>query len=70
MVGWCHGLKGHEFEQALGDGGDRGAWCVAVHGVTESWIRATQPHYCIFVWNCSNRKGEKMEDRSSQEQNS
>ena len=21
MVGWCNGISGHEFEQALGDGG-------------------------------------------------
>ena len=36
MVGWHHGLHGHEFEQALGVGMDREAWNAAVHGVTES----------------------------------
>ena len=32
MVGWRHQLDGHEFEQALGAGDGREAWCVAVHG--------------------------------------
>ena len=29
MVGWCHGLNGHEFEQALGVGDGQGtlAFC-------------------------------------------
>ena len=36
MVGWHHQLNGHEFEQALGDGLGQEAWCVMVHGVTES----------------------------------
>ena len=36
MVGWHHGLKGHEFEQTLRESGGRGAWCAAVHGVTKS----------------------------------
>ena len=51
MVGWHHGLDGHEFEQALGTGEgngnplqysclenpvDRGAWWAAVYGVTQS----------------------------------
>ena len=28
MVGWCHQINGHEFEQALGDGEGQGilAW--------------------------------------------
>ena len=29
MVGWYHGLNGHEFEQAPGDGKDREAWRAA-----------------------------------------
>ena len=36
MAGQYHRLNGHEFEQAQGDGEDRGAWCAAVDGVTES----------------------------------
>ena len=27
---------GHEFEQALGDGDDKEAWCAAVHAVAKS----------------------------------
>ena len=40
MVGWCHWLDGHEFEQATGVGDGQGAWCAAVHGVTKSqtWL--------------------------------
>ena len=36
MVGWHHQLDGQEFEQALKVVMDRGAWCVAVHGVAEA----------------------------------
>ena len=37
MVGWHHGLKGLEFEQALGDGEGSGeTWSTAVHGLTKS----------------------------------
>ena len=36
MVGWYHGLNGHEFEQAPGDGKDREAWRAVVHGVTKN----------------------------------
>ena len=35
MVGQHQGLNGHEFEQTLGDGEDRGAWPAAVHGLAE-----------------------------------
>ena len=38
MVGWCHQLNGHEFEQALGDGDNREAWHAAIHWVTKSQI--------------------------------
>ena len=33
---WHHRLKGHEFEQALGDVKDREAWRAAVQGVAKS----------------------------------
>jgi len=36
MVGWHHGLNGHEFEQAPGVVMDRESWLAAVHGVSES----------------------------------
>ena len=39
MVARHHRLKGHEFEQTLGDLKDREAWRAAVHGVTKSWTR-------------------------------
>ena len=32
MVRWHHPFNIHGFEQALGDGEDREAWCAAVHG--------------------------------------
>ena len=37
MVEWHHQLNGHEFEQALGVGDGKEAWCAAVHGVAKSW---------------------------------
>ena len=33
MVGWRHCLNGHEFEQALGDGGGQGSLGCCGHGV-------------------------------------
>ena len=36
MVGWHHQLNGQEFEQALGVGDGKEAWCAAVHGVAKS----------------------------------
>ena len=40
MVGWCHLLNGHEFEQTPGDSEGQEAWHVAVHGNAKS---QTQP---------------------------
>ena len=31
MVGWHHGLNGHEFEQALGDGEGQGSLACCSH---------------------------------------
>ena len=37
MIGWHHGLNGHEFEQAPGDGeGQRSLVCCSPGGHTES----------------------------------
>ena len=37
MVGWHHGLKGHEFEQILGDGEGQGSLvCCSPWGHKES----------------------------------
>ena len=40
MVGWHHGLDGHEFEQAPGVGDGQGSLCAAVHGITKNrtWV--------------------------------
>ena len=65
MIGWRHGLKGHEFEQTLGDSGDQGARCAAVHG-------QERPDN-IVVYLCRTapvEREKKMEAHSSQEQNS
>ena len=41
MVGWCHRLNGHKFEQTLGDSEGQGnLLCYSgpiVHGVAKSW---------------------------------
>ena len=39
MVGWHHGLNGHEFEQTLGDGDGQGGLAAAVHGAAYSQTR-------------------------------
>ena len=36
MVGWHHGLDGHELSKLRGLVKDREAWPAAVHGVTKS----------------------------------
>ena len=41
MIGWHHGLNGHEFEQASGDGEGKGSlvccspWCLKELDMTE-----------------------------------
>ena len=37
MVGWHHGLNGHEFEQTPRDDEGQGSLVCAVHGVAKSW---------------------------------
>ena len=39
MVGWHHGLNGHEFERALGAGDGQESLAAAVYGVTKSRTR-------------------------------
>ena len=53
---WLDGITDSmdEFEQALGDGKDRGAWCAAVHGVTKSWTQLEQ-------LNNNSRRGSRRE---------
>ena len=36
MAGWHHQQNRRKFEQTLGDGEDREAWCPAIHGVAKS----------------------------------
>ena len=39
MVGWHHGLNGHDFEQAPGVGKGQGSLACAVHGGAKSRTR-------------------------------
>ena len=56
MVGWHHGLDGHEFEQALGvgDGQSMGSKRVGQDRTT-THLRACGPQasYFIFQFSCS-----------------
>ena len=53
MVGWCHQLDGHEFEQALGDGEGQGSLvCCIPWGHKESdtteWNNSNaDKEYCL-----------------------
>ena len=56
MVGWQHGLNGHEFEQALGVGaGQRGLVCCGSWGYKESdtteQVNNNFSHYKNFPWD-------------------
>ena len=42
MVGWHHGLHGHEFERTPGDKKTREAWSAAVHGVAKSQTQLSE----------------------------
>jgi len=45
MVGWHHRLKGHEFEQALGDSEGQGNLvCCSPRGRKESDMTVTEQH--------------------------
>ena len=56
MVGWHHGLKEHEFEQAPGDGDGQGSlaccspWGCEESDMTEQLIHSglTYTHYYIY----------------------
>ena len=39
MVGWCHQLNEHDFEQTLGKSEGREDWHAAIHEVTKSWTQ-------------------------------
>ena len=39
MVGWHHGLDGHEFEYFPGVGDGWETWQATVHGVTKFWTQ-------------------------------
>ena len=48
MVGWCHRLNGHEFEQALGVGDGQGGLACC-----NSWDckeKAMAPHSSTLAW--------------------
>ena len=56
MVGWHHGLNGHEFEHAPGVGDGQGGLHTAVHGVAKSRTRVsnlTELKYVITTISCS-----------------
>ena len=51
MVGWLHQVNGLEFEQTLGTGKDREAWCAAVHRVTVGHDLGTEQQQTYFLSN-------------------
>ena len=58
MDGWHHRLDGHEFEQTLGDGEGKEAWCPAVYRFNAITIKLLPMTFFIeleqkkmqFVW--------------------
>ena len=56
MVGWHHGLNGHEFGQTLGDSEGQGSLAAVVQGVTKSQTEQ-QPNtmfpFCDFLFPSS-----------------
>ena len=51
MVGWCHQLSGHEFEQTLGDGEEQGSLaCFSPWGCQELDTTEQQPLEGPVAW--------------------
>ena len=51
MVGWCHRLNGHEFEQTLGDSEGQGSMDSEVHGSQKvGHDLATEPQLEWLFW--------------------
>ena len=61
MVGWHHGLNGHEFEQILGRTEGQGSLLCysAVHGVTESDLTELVNCYYFYLRVSSQRENLK-----------
>ena len=52
MIGWLHRLKGHEFEQAPGDGEGQESLAAASIGsqrVEHDWV--TEQHILKYYWS-------------------
>ena len=52
MVGWCHRLNGHEFEQALADSEEQGSLaCCSLWGHKESDMteQLNNMYVCIYI---------------------
>ena len=52
LVGWQNQLNGHEFEQALRDGEEKGSLACSIHGVSKSWTDwVTEQQQCQLHLN-------------------
>ena len=56
MIGWHHWLDGHEFEQALGDGGGQGSlMCYSCWGLKQlemtEWLKWIEGMHMCYVYN-------------------